>query len=140
RELGQEAFEIGQWANQSSAAGALQQLGPRFGSGNDALAALVRTNQDLSAYLRDRNRALVGALSNPDGQSNTTRIDEIRKNIADTESKLAATSAQLREQFPEFAKLATPKPLPVEDAQKGLGSDEARVFLLTDKKESYVCA
>jgi CHAT domain-containing protein/Tfp pilus assembly protein PilF len=140
RALGQEAFEVAQWAIQSSAGAALQQLGPRFAAGNDALAALVRTNQDLSAYLRDRNKALVGALSNPDGQSNTARVNEIRKNIADTESKLAANSAQLQEQFPEYAKLATPKPLQVDDAQKLLGPDEALVLLLTGDKESYVFA
>ncbi len=138
--LGREAFDIAQWANQSSAAAALQQLGPRFASGNDALAALVRTNQDLSAYLHDRDRALVAALSRPDGPSNTTEIDEIRKSIADTESKLAANSAQLQKQFPEYAALTTPKPLQVEDAQKLLGSDEALVFLLTGNQESYVFA
>lgn len=140
RALGQEAFEVAQWAIQSSAGAALQQLGPRFAAGNDVLAALVRTNQDLSAYLRDRNRALVGALSNPDGQSNTVRINEIRKNIADAESKLTANSQKLQEQFPEYTKLAMPKPVPVDDAQKLLGPDEAMVLLLTGDKESYVFA
>ncbi|MBN8988660.1 MAG: CHAT domain-containing protein [Rhizobiales bacterium] len=140
RALGQEAFEVAQWAIQSSVGAALQQLGPRFAAGNDALAALVRTNQDLSANLRDRNKALVGALSNPDGQSNRSKVDEIRKQIVDTESKLAANSAQLQEQFPEFAKLATPKPLQIDDAQKLLGPDEALVLLLTADNKSYVFA
>jgi CHAT domain-containing protein/Tfp pilus assembly protein PilF len=138
--LGQEAFEVAQWAIQSSAGAALQQLGPRFAAGNDSLAALVRTNQDLSNYLRDRNRALVGVLSNPDGQSNTAQADDIRRNITDAESKLATNSAQLQQQFPEFAKLVTPKPLLVGDAQKLLGPDEALVFLLAGDKESYVFA
>ena len=138
--LGQEAFEIAQWAVQSSAGAALQQLGPRFAAGNDALAALVRTNQDLSNYLRDRNKALVGVLSKPDGQSNTAQADEIRKTIADAESKLTANSAQLQQQFPEFAKLVTPKPLKVADAQKLMAPDEALVFLLAGDKESYVFA
>jgi CHAT domain-containing protein/Tfp pilus assembly protein PilF len=138
--LGQEAFEAAQWAIQSSAGAALQQLGPRFAAGNDALAALVRTNQDLSAYLRDRNKALVAALSNPDGQSNTARINDIRKNIADTESKLSSNSAQLQQQFPEYAKLAAPKPLQIDDTQKLLGPDEVLVLLLTGDKESYVFA
>jgi len=138
--MGQEAFEIAQRANQSSAAAALQQLGPRFATGSDALAALVRSSQDLSAYLRDRNKALVEALARPDGQSNSTQIEDVRTKIADTERKLAATSAQLQQQFPEFATLAKPKPLRVEEAQKLLGSDEALVLLLPGKKESYVFA
>jgi CHAT domain-containing protein len=140
RKLGQEAFEMAQWAIQSSAGAALQQLGPRFAAGNDALAALVRANQDLSAYLRDRNKALVAALSNPDGPSNAAKIEEIRKHIADTERKLAANSAQLQDQFPEFAKLNAPKPLQIDDVQKVLGPDEALVLLLTGDKQSYVFA
>jgi CHAT domain-containing protein len=131
---------VAQWAVQSSAGAALQQLGPRFAAGNDALAALVRTNQDLSASLRDRNKELVAALSNPDGPSNAAKVDGIRKSIADTESKLAANSKQLQEQFPDYAKLSSPKPLPVDDTQKLLGPDEALVFLLTGDKESYVFA
>jgi CHAT domain-containing protein/Tfp pilus assembly protein PilF len=140
RALGQEAFEVAQWAIQSSAGAALQQLGPRFAAGNDALAALVRTNQDLSAYLRERNKALVGALSNPDGQANTAKLEEIRKHIADTEGKLAANSALLQQQFPDFAKLAAPKPLAIGEAQKLLGPDEALVLLLTGENKSYVFA
>ncbi|CCD84951.1 conserved protein of unknown function; putative Kinesin light chain-like protein [Bradyrhizobium sp. ORS 285] len=140
RALGREAFDSAQWAIQSSAGTALQQLGPRFAAGNDALAALVRTNQDLSAYLRDRNKALVAALASLDVASATARIDDIRKSIADAESKLAANAALLQTQFPEFAGLSAPKPLKVEDAQKLLGPDEALLLFLTGEKESYVFA
>ena len=138
--LGREAFEIAQRANQSSTAAALQQLRPRFATGNDGLAVLVRASQDLSAYLRDRNKALVEALARPAGLSNTTQTDDIRTQIADAERKLAATSAQLQKQFPEFATLAKPKPLKVEETQKLLGSDEALVLLLPGNRESYVFA
>jgi CHAT domain-containing protein len=138
--LGQEAFEIAQWADQSSAAAALQQLGARFAASNDALAALVRSSQDLSAYLRDREKAQVEALSKPDGGASAARIDDIRRQIADTQSKLAATSEQLQTQFPEFAALASPKPVKVEEVQKLLARGEALVFLLAGDKESYVFA
>jgi CHAT domain-containing protein/Tfp pilus assembly protein PilF len=137
--LGKEAFEIAQWANQSSAAAAVQQLSPRFGASNDALAALVRQNQDLTAIWRDRDKALVQALSKPEG-TNTGQIDSIRRQMADTERKLAATAAQLQKEFPDYAALANPKPLKVEEVQKLIGPDEALVFLLTGDKESYVFA
>src|SRR5262249_32745557 len=111
--LGREAFEIAQWANQSAAAAAVQQLTPRFGARNDELAALVRQNQDLSAYWRDRDRALVEALSRPQAPSNAAQIDNIRRQIADTERKLTAVSAQLQKEFPDSAALSSPKPLTV---------------------------
>ena len=80
--------------------------------------------------MRDRNRALVAALSSSDGQSKTAQIQDIRKQIADTEGQLAATSAQLRTQFPDYATLTNPRPLKVEEAQKLLASDEAIVVFL----------
>ncbi|MCC6778710.1 MAG: tetratricopeptide repeat protein [Hyphomicrobiales bacterium] len=135
--LGGEAFEIAQWASQSSTAAAVQQLSPRFGASNDRLAALVRQNQDLRSFWRDRDKALVQALSRSEGAS-AAQVDAIRKQMADTERKLADTSAQLRREFPEFSELANPKPLTVEEAQRRLGADEALVFLLAGEKESYV--
>jgi CHAT domain-containing protein/lipopolysaccharide biosynthesis regulator YciM len=138
--LGREAFEIAQWANQSAAAAAVQQLGPRFASGNDALAALVRQDQDLSAYRRDREKALVETLAKPAEQSDPAQIDKIRRQIEDTERKLAATKAQLEKEFPDYAALSNPKPLKVEDVQKLLGSHEVLVLLLTGEERSYVFA
>jgi tetratricopeptide (TPR) repeat protein len=137
--LGKEAFEIAQWANQSSTAAAVQQLSPRFGASNDVLAALVRQNQDLTAFWRERDKALVQALSKPEG-ANAMQIDRIRQQMADTERKLAAATAQLQKEFPDYAALANPKPLKVEEVQKLIGPDEALVFLLTGDKESYVFA
>ena len=71
--LGREALVIAQWANQSAAAAAVQQLSPRFAGGTDALAALVRRGQDPSAFWRDREKALVAALSRPAGPSEPAR-------------------------------------------------------------------
>jgi hypothetical protein len=83
----------------------VQQLSPRFGASNDALAALVRQDQDLTASWRDRDKALVQALSKPEG-TNAAQIDSIRRQMADTERKLAATAAQLQKEFPDYAALA----------------------------------
>jgi CHAT domain-containing protein/tetratricopeptide (TPR) repeat protein len=138
--LGREAFEIAQWANQSAAAAAVQQLTPRFASGNDALAALVRQDQDLSAYRRDRAKALVETLARPAGQSNPAQIDTIRRQIEDTERKLAATKARLEKEFPDYAALSNPRPLKVEDVQKLLATYEALLLFVTGDEQSYVFA
>jgi CHAT domain-containing protein len=138
--LAREAFETAQWANQSAAAAAVQQLSPRFASGNDALATLVRQNQDLSAYRRDREKALIDLLAKPDGQSNAAQIDKTRRQIEDTEGKLAASKVRLEKEFPNYAALSSPKPSKVDDIQKLLGNYEALVFLLTGEEESYIFA
>jgi CHAT domain-containing protein len=138
--LGREALVMAQWAKQSAAAAAVQQMGLRFAAGSDALAALVRERQDLSALWRDRDKALLAALSKPQGQQNPTGIDAMRRELAATESKLNANTARLEREFPEYAALASPKPLKAEDVQQLLGADEALVFFLAGDKESYVFA
>ena len=101
----------------------------RFATDNAALNALVRERQDLSAFWRNRDKALVEALSKPQGQINATLIESIRKQIAETESKLVSNTARLEKEFPEYAALASPKSLKAEEVQKLLGADEALVFL-----------
>jgi CHAT domain-containing protein len=139
-ELGREALAMAQWAKQSAAAAAVQQMGLRFAAGTDALAALVRERQDLSAFWRDRDKALLAALSKPQGEQNPTAIGALRRELAATESKLAANTARLEREFPEYAALASPKPLKAEEVQQLLGADEALVFWLAGEKESYVFA
>jgi hypothetical protein len=128
--LGHEGFEIAQWAGQSSAGVAVQQMALRFASGNSALAAIVRDNQDLAAAWRGQDKALVAALAKPESQQDR----------AATEAKLAANEARLDKEFPDYAALAKPKPIAVEDAQKLLRPDEALVFILPREKDSYVFA
>jgi hypothetical protein len=139
-ELGREALGMAQWAKQSAAAAAVQQLGLRFAAGSDALAALVRERQDLSAFWRDRNRALLAALAKPQGQQSATTVTALRRSLAETESKLAANMTRLEREFPVYAEFASGKPLQVEEVQQWLGADEALLFWLTGSEESYVFA
>jgi len=136
--LGAEGLETAQWALQSSAGAAVQQMAVRFASGGGALATLVREQQDLAASWRERNKALIGALSKPD--ANNAAADSIRQQMAEFEAKLTANAARLAKEFPDYAALANPKPLKVAEAQKLLGPDEALVLFLTGDKESYVFA
>ncbi|HWX85499.1 MAG TPA: CHAT domain-containing tetratricopeptide repeat protein [Xanthobacteraceae bacterium] len=138
--LSREGFVIAQLALQSSAGAALQEMASRFASGDNALAAIVRNQQDLTAFWHERNKALIEALSKPQSQLNQVLIDSIRRQIADTETKLNDVAAQLERDFPSYATLENPMPLQVEETQSLLSVDEALVFLLTGYKESYVFA
>src|SRR4051794_15599354 len=100
-------------------------MGLRFAAGNDALAAVVRENQDLSAAWQERDKTLVKALAKGEGQRSRTLIDSVRKQIADIENKIAANSARLEKEFPAYVGLANPKPLQAEETQGSLGTDEA---------------
>jgi CHAT domain-containing protein len=112
-------------------------MGTRLASGGGTLATLVRQNQDLTALWRDKDKALITALS--EGK-NQVDIDVLRKEIAGIESRLTAVAARLDTEFPEYAALARPNPLKVEEAQRLVGPDEAVIFFLMSERESYVFA
>lgn len=137
---GHEAFALAQWASQSSAAGAVAQLGIRFAAGNDALAALIRETQDLSAAWSDKDKALTAARSLPADQQNRASNEQLEKALSDLEMRLASAAARLQQQFPDYAALSNPKPLAVEATQELLGADEALVYFTLDQNASYVFA
>jgi CHAT domain-containing protein/Tfp pilus assembly protein PilF len=138
--LAGEAFEMAQWANHSSAAAALQQMGLRFAAGTDALSALVRESQDLIANARERDKALVAAMSKRADQQDTGSITQIRQSVTDTRAKLAEVNARLEKQFPDYVALTNPKPLALKDAQVLLGADEALILWIAgdDSTELFV--
>lgn len=138
--FGQEGFEVAQWAGQSTAAAALQQMAARFSSGGGGLATMVRDLQDRAAARQDADKALVAALSKPQAQQDRAAIEALRRQIDDIDRRMAATSAQLEKQFPDYAALARPKPLTTAETQQLLGADEALVFLLVGAQESHVFA
>ncbi len=138
--LAHEAIEVAQWASQSSAATAVQQMSTRFASGPGALASLVRESQDLAAAWRDQDKALLDALSNVEARQERTGIDGLRRKLAETEGRLNAVAARIDKDFPDYAALADPKPPTAEEVQRLLGADEALVFFLAGPKEGYVFA
>ena len=115
--LGREAFVMAQWAKQSAAAAAVQQMGLRFAAGTDALAALVRERQDLSAFWREPRQ---GAARSPCQNRKTSRtpdaIGALRRELAETESKLAANDGTARTGVPGLCGAGEP------EAAQGRGS------------------
>jgi CHAT domain-containing protein/tetratricopeptide (TPR) repeat protein len=139
-EITDEAFRIAQWANQPAAAAALNQMAARIGSGSDALAKLVREQQDVAGELRGIDKALVEELAKATVQRGTTASDGLRQRAKELEQKLAGVNVRLNAEFPDYAALTNPKPLALREVQALLGADEALVFLLTGEKESHVFA
>jgi tetratricopeptide (TPR) repeat protein len=138
--LAREAFEVAQWADQSTAAAAVQQMAARFAIGGSALAVLVREQQDLAFSRRDREKALIAAISNPASQQSPTAIQALRQELADIGGRIASLTAGLEKEFPDYAALARPKPLTAEQVQALVGSNEALLFWLGNNQESYVFA
>ena len=135
-ELGREAFEIAQWGLRTGAAAALAQASARLAKGDGELAQRVRERQDLGWRWQAADRRLSDAL----GRADAKLADEMRREMASLDARIAGLDATLREQFPDYAALVNPQPLSMAEAQALLGPEEALVAYLVSKEESFVWA
>jgi CHAT domain-containing protein/tetratricopeptide (TPR) repeat protein len=134
------AFEVAQWANQSSAATALGQMAARFGAGSDALASLIREQQDIAAHLRVLDKDLVAEFAKPSDRRNRVREDGVRKRMAALERRLSEYNGLIAARFPGYAELVSGKPLAARDVQKLLGPQEALLLYHVSDDRSFVWA
>ena len=137
--LNEEAFQAAQWATQSAAASALGQMSARFGAGSDALAALVREQQDLTNERQGLDRSLVQQMSRSDAH-NAALEDNLRRRLAIIDLQLFEANARLTKEFPQYTNLANPGPLSLSGVQALLSANEALVFVLTGDKTSEAFA
>ena len=131
-----EMFETAQWAQSSDAAASLSQMAARGAAANPELAALARERQDLVLEWQKRDALRDAALAKPAGQRDAIAEAENAARLAAIDTRLAEIDARLKTEFPDFAALASPAPLPLAEAQALLGDGEALVLFLDtpDKK------
>ncbi|MBB3929531.1 CHAT domain-containing protein/tetratricopeptide (TPR) repeat protein [Kaistia hirudinis] len=124
-----EAFQAAQQVHRGKAAEALALTTARFAVGNSALAALIRERQDLAGQHRALEAALTAAFSQPAERRDLAKEAAGREQFAAMAARITQISAEIEKGFPDYARLADPKPLTVAEAQGLLGPDEALVLL-----------
>lgn len=135
-----EAFGAAQRAHETSAGAALSQMAARFGAGNDAIAGLVRRQQDLKASLETLEKRVTSELGQADGKRNDALIASLRAQTAQTRKSLEDVSAQLDRSFPAYAELSNPQPLSIAQTQGLLKPDEALVVFIVRGDKTYALA
>jgi CHAT domain-containing protein len=125
---GKEMFVTAQWAKNSEAASSLAKMAARGAADDPQLGKLIRERQDLVDEWQSRDKARSGfAALHPSKRdkakevANTNRLTEIDKRIA-------VIDERLKQDFPDYAAIAQPKPLSIKETQKLLGDDEALVL------------
>lgn len=136
--LAAETFIAAQRAAHTAAATALAQMAARLGSGDSALAALVREQQDLVAIWHALDAELVGLISRPPDRRERAREADVRGRLAAIRQRLATISVNLDSAFPDYAAFANPSPLTVEEVRALLQPEEALVAYLVDAEEGHV--
>ena len=133
-----EAFEITQFAHESSAAAAIAQMTARFSTGDDALAALVRKQQDAIGRLRGLDDQLTRLVTAPPKQRRPAAEAQARAALAALQGEIRALDQRVSQDFPEFAELMNMESLGLAEAQALLAKDEALLAYFVDDEESYV--
>ena len=115
--------------------------GPALCRRHRRLAALVRERQDLSAFWRGLDKALIEALAKPEGQRNAARIEAIRKQVA------GHRECACRQRRPSGGRVSrtmrrwrTRSRSTRRRCKTSSAREEALVFFLAGDKESYVFA
>ncbi len=135
-----EAFESAQWVTGMGAASAIARMSARLAAADGRLAELIRESQDLAEEVRAADRALIAAVSQPAQARNSTSEQELVTKSQAASMRLKAIGDTLAEHFPEYATLAGTTPLPLNDVVKLLGGDEALVFFVPTRNDTYLWA
>jgi CHAT domain-containing protein len=124
-----KAFEHAQMAASSPSAVALAQSAARLGSRDPALAALIRERQEAEGRYAAADAVLAAARGKADPIS-LDRVKNLGPLVEQERAQLDALDARLRRDYPAFAELISPAPLPLQDTQALLGPDEALLLIL----------
>jgi CHAT domain-containing protein/tetratricopeptide (TPR) repeat protein len=125
-----EMFQTAQWAQSSEAAESLAQMAARGAKGDTTLAALIRERQDLVAEWQRRDQAHSAAVAQPPERRNRDAEAENTSRLIAIDARIATIDKSLAADFPDYAALVAPTPLPVESVQAQLDAGEALVLFL----------
>ncbi len=138
--LKSEAFVAAQRLHETQAGAALALMSARFAAGNDAVAGLVRRQQDLKGQLDSLDKRIAGEIGAVDGKRNDALIVSLRVEAARAQKSLDETTAQISREYPSYAELSSPAPLTLAQSQALLKPDEALVLFVAMNDHSYVFA
>jgi CHAT domain-containing protein/tetratricopeptide (TPR) repeat protein len=133
-----EAFAAAQRTGNSQTSIALAQMSARFAAGSDALAQLVRKQQDLNQQFAANEGKLANALPAYGGSRDEPLIAYLRAQSEKLTQELALLDGRIRQSFPSFAELSRPQPLAARELQQQLAENEVLIQYLTAGGASYV--
>jgi CHAT domain-containing protein/Tfp pilus assembly protein PilF len=130
-----DMFQMAQWAQSSEAAESLDQMAARSAKNDPTLAAVVRERQDLVAEWQKRDQLRSAAAAQAPEKRNVQAGAENVARLGAIDARIAEIDKRLKADFPDYAALASPVPLVVEDVQAQLDGDEALVLFLDTHDE-----
>ncbi|MBT3768154.1 MAG: CHAT domain-containing protein, partial [Rhodospirillales bacterium] len=129
-----ESLKIGQLARATSAGAAVARMSARFAAGDNALAKTIRAHQDTIDEWREIDAAVVKSLGSKERGNHAA----LKAKLLELSIRIKSLETRLETDFPEYAELASPKPVDLVEIQNLLGSSEALVSYIVSKSKTYL--
>jgi CHAT domain-containing protein len=139
-EVGEETFGLADAIRGRSVQRALAASSARAAAQDPALAELVRKEQDLTKQVNAQLGALNNVLAIPSADRDEKGVQQIQAAIATLRTELDKARQKIKQKFPAYADLVSPKPPGVAEIRTTLADGEAMLSFYFGQGGSFVWA
>lgn len=138
--VGEETFGLADAIRGHSVQQALAASSARAAAKDPALAELVRKEQDLTKQVNAQLGTLNNVLAIPSADRDEKGVQQIQASIASMRNERDKARREIKQKFPVYADLVSPKPPSVAEIRATLADDEAMLSFYFGQNGSFVWA
>ncbi|MGY8684615.1 CHAT domain-containing tetratricopeptide repeat protein [Bradyrhizobium sp. UFLA05-153] len=139
-EVGEETFSLADAIRGRSVQQALAASSARAAAKDPALADLVRKEQDLTKQVNAQLGTLNNVLAIPSADRDEKGVQQIQASIAALRGERDKARQEIKQKFPSYADLVSPKPPSVAEIRATLSDNEAMLSFYFGQNGSFVWA
>lgn len=140
KDIGEETFSLADAVRGRSVQQALAASSARAAAKDPALAELVRKEQDLTKQVNAQLGTLNNVLALPAAERDEKGVQQIQASIATLRGQRDKARQEIKQKFPTYADLVSPKPPSVAEIRATLADDEAMLSFYFGQNGSFVWA
>ena len=133
-----EAFAAGQIPREGDTARAITNMAARLDTADPALSAVARAYQEAMRKRDTARRELALLTLLPADKREPAREEQMKQELKAAEAEVASREGRLQAEFPRYAGLVAPRPLPLADLKALLKPNEALLATMTTRDATYV--
>jgi CHAT domain-containing protein len=138
--VGEETFSLADAIRGRSVQQALAASSARAAAKDPALAELVRKEQDLTKQVNAQLGTLNNVLAIPSGERDEKGVQQIQASIASMRGERDKARQEIKQKFPTYADLVSPKSPNVAETRATLADNEAMLSFYFGQNGSFVWA
>ncbi|OKO75257.1 CHAT domain-containing protein [Bradyrhizobium sp. AS23.2] len=138
--VGEETFSLADAIRGRSVQQALAASSARAAAKDPALAEIVRKEQDLTKQVNAQLGTLNNVLAIPSAQRDEKGVQQIQASIAALRGERDKARQEIKQKFPTYADLVSPKPPSVAEIRATLSDNEAMLSFYFGQNGSFVWA